>query len=268
MLSPTNSLMAIRSPLSRRRYWAIASLTFILPLISWIFISRAQWIDPLFLPPPEALWRTAVDLSSSGKLWQDLGASIFRVFSGFLLAAIIAIPLGILMGTFSAANALLEPVTDFIRYMPAAAFIPLIMLYVGIDESSKILMIFIGTYFQLVLMVAVVARNVSIDLIKVGYTLGTNRRQTLLHIIVPASLPGLCDTLRITLGWAWTYVVVAELIAAQQGLGFRIMEAQRFLQTPTIFLYIMLIGLLGLITDQLLRYLAAKALPWAEELKS
>lgn len=267
MASELKKITQIRTPLSRSRYWGFASLTFIIPLLAWILITESAWIDPLFLPGPHAIGETAMQLVADGKLWQDIGWSVYRVFIGFALAALIAVPVGIMMGTFHVANALLEPATDFIRYMPAAAFIPLIMLYVGIDESSKILMIFIGTYFQLVLMVAVVARNVSMDLIKVGYTLGTNRRQTLMHIIIPASLPGLSDTLRITLGWAWTYVVVAELIAAQQGLGFRIMEAQRFLQTGTIFLYIFIIGLLGLVTDQFLRYLSAKLLPWAEELQ-
>jgi NitT/TauT family transport system permease protein len=266
MASSFSNIGSIRTPLSRRLYWGIAALTFIVPALAWWLISLTGAIDPLFLPSPSGVWDTAVRLADNGKLWSDIGWSVSRVLIGFGLAAVIAVPIGILMGTFHVADAIFEPMTDFIRYMPAAAFIPLIMLYVGIGEASKILMIFIGTYFQLVLLVAVVARNVSHDLIKVGYTLGTNRRKTLLHIIVPASLPGLADTLRITLGWAWTYVVVAELIAAQQGLGFRIMEAQRFLQTGTIFLYILIIGLLGLVSDQLIRWLAAKALPWAEEL--
>jgi NitT/TauT family transport system permease protein len=168
------------------------------------------------------------------------------------------------MGTFHVAEALLEPTVNFIRYMPAAAFIPLLMLYIGIDEASKIAIIFIGTYFQLILMVSAEVRNVPIDMIKVSYTLGAKRSHALWLVVVPASLPGLIEALRITLGWAWTYLVVAELIAADQGLGFRIMESQRFLKTEIIFLYILIIGLLGLIFDQSIKCVARRVVPWAE----
>jgi NitT/TauT family transport system permease protein len=220
------------------------------------------------MPGPEKVLNSIIGLHQSGRLWTDIGMSIFRVGTGFLLAAAVAIPIGILIGTYHAADAIFEPLTDFIRYMPAAAFIPLIMLYVGIDEASKILVIFIGTYFQLVLMIAAVARNVPNDVINVSYTLGASRFQVLTQILVPASLPGILDNIRITFGWAWTYVIVAELVAAQNGLGFRIMESQRFLRTDVIFLYIIIIGLLGLAFDQTLRWLSKKALPWAETFHS
>lgn len=258
----------IRAPLPNGVYWSVVLATFMVPLIAWVAITSLQLVDPLFMPGPGKVIESIARLNESGRLWTDIGMSVLRVGTGFVLAAIVAVPVGILIGTYHLADAVFEPMTDFIRYMPAAAFIPLIMLYVGIDEASKILVIFIGTYFQLVLMIAAVTRNVQNDVINVAYTLGASQFQVLTKVIVPASLPGILDVFRITFGWAWTYVIVAELVAAQSGLGFRIMESQRFLRTEVIFLYIIIIGLLGLLFDQTLRWLSKKALPWAETFHS
>lgn len=254
----------IRAPIPAALYWTVAAATFVIPAAIWWLASSSGYVDRLFLPSPADVAKQAIVLAENGRLWGDIGWSVYRVFAGFTLAAVVAIPVGILMGTYHIADAIFEPFTDFVRYMPAAAFIPLIMLYVGIGETAKVLMIFIGTYFQLVLLVAAVARTVPIDVINVAYTLGASRRQVLTNVVIPASLPGLVENLRITLGWAWTYVIVAELIAAQQGLGFRIMEAQRFLKTDTIFLYIAIIGILGLVSDQIMRRISSKTMPWAE----
>jgi len=158
---------------------------------------------------------------------------------------------------------LLEPLTDFIRYMPAVAFIPLVMLWVGIEESSKMAIIFIGTFFQMVLMVAEDVRRVPMAQIEAAQTMGATRREVVEKVILPSAKPALLDTLRVTMGWAWTYLVVAELVAANSGLGYAILKAQRFLQTDKIFAGILLIGLIGLVTDQLFRLLHRKAFPWA-----
>src|ERR1044071_9508564 len=178
-LSILDRITRIRAPLPDFVYWGIVVATFLLPFIAWVIIAHYQWVDPLFMPGPQKVLNSIIDLNNSGRLWTDIGMSVFRVSAGFLLAAAVAIPIGVLIGTYHAADAVFEPMTDFIRYMPAAAFIPLIMLYVGIDEASKILVIFIGTYFQLVLMVAAVARNVPNDVINVAYTLGPSRFQVL-----------------------------------------------------------------------------------------
>lgn len=267
-LSLLERITRIRAPLPDGVYWSVVLATFVLPLVLWVAITSFELVDPLFMPGPAKVVESIARLNESGRLWTDIGMSVFRVGTGFVLAALIAVPIGILIGTYHVADAIFEPLTDFIRYMPAAAFIPLIMLYVGIDEASKILVIFIGTYFQLVLMIAAVARNVQNDVINVAYTLGASQFQVLTRVLVPASLPGILETFRITFGWAWTYVIVAELVAAQSGLGFRIMESQRFLRTDVIFLYIIIIGLLGLLFDQALRWLSKKALPWAETFHS
>jgi NitT/TauT family transport system permease protein len=167
------------------------------------------------------------------------------------------------MGSFKIAEAALEPVTNFVRYLPVSALIPLLILWVGIDIEEKISVIFIGTFFQQLILIADVSRGVSQDLLDVSYTLGANRRTVVARVLIPATLPGVMDTLRVTLGWAWTYLVVAELVAANKGLGYFILNSMRGLFTDQIFLGIMVIGLLGLITDQVFKLLRNWLLPWA-----
>jgi NitT/TauT family transport system permease protein len=167
-----------------------------------------------------------------------------------------------MIGTYRPVQAMLEPLTDFIRYMPAVAFIPLVMLWIGIDEPSKIAIIFIGTFFQMVLMMAEDVRRVPLAQIETAQTLGASRREIVNLVLLPSAKPALLDTMRITMGWAWTYLVVSELVAANSGLGYSILKAQRFLQTDKIFAGIIIIGLIGLITDQLFRLIHRRAFPW------
>jgi len=172
------------------------------------------------------------------------------------------VPLGLMIGTWRPVQALLEPLTDFIRYMPAVAFIPLVMLWIGIEESSKIAIIFIGTFFQMVLMVAEDVRRVPAAQVEAAQTLGASRGEIVEQVLLQSAKPALLDTLRITMGWAWTYLVVAELVAANSGLGYSILKAQRFMQTDKIFAGILLIGAIGLIIDQLFRAMHRKSFPW------
>lgn len=195
-------------------------------------------------------------------LLDDVWASTLRVVLGFLISALIAVPLGLWIGTYAPVAAFFEPLTDFIRYMPAVAFIPLVMLWLGVDESAKIAIIFIGTFFQMVLMVADNARAVPMTQIEAGQTMGGTNLELLRHVVFPSALPSLVDTLRITMGWAWSYLVVAELVAANSGVGFAILQAQRLVQTDKIFGGIILIGVIGLITDQIFRLIHRLAFPW------
>ncbi|HVM86420.1 MAG TPA: ABC transporter permease, partial [Candidatus Binatia bacterium] len=192
----------------------------------------------------------------------DTGVSIYEIMSGFILASIFAVPLGILMGSFKIAEAALEPVTNFVRYLPVSALIPLLILWIGIGMAEKIAVIFIGTFFQQLIIIADVSRGVSHDLLDVSYTLGASRRTVVTRVLVPATLPGVLDALRVTLGWAWTYLVVAELVAANKGLGYFILNSMRGLFTDRIFLGIAVIGLLGLLTDQLFKAARSRLLPW------
>jgi len=146
--------------------------------------------------------------------------------------------------------------------MPAVAFIPLVMLWVGIDEGSKVAIIFIGTFFQMVLMVGEDVRRVPMAQIEAAQTMGATRAEIIDKVIIPSAKPALFDTLRVTMGWAWTYLVVAELVAANSGLGYAVLKAQRFLQTDKIFAGILMIGLIGLLIDQGFRLVHRKAFPY------
>jgi NitT/TauT family transport system permease protein len=255
-------MWSIRGPLSPRRYWLFALLGLLAPLGLWWLLAGGEGVDKVFLPSPADVFRRLVQWYVEDDLMADVWISVWRVSAGFALSAVIALPLGLLVGTFRPVQAFLEPLTDFIRYMPAVAFIPLVMLWVGIEESSKIAIIWIGTFFQMVLMMAEDVRRVPMAQIEAAQTMGASRGETIQLVIFQAAKPALLDTLRVTMGWAWTYLVVAELVAANSGLGYSILKAQRFLQTDKIFVGIILIGLIGLIMDQLFRLAHRKAFPW------
>jgi NitT/TauT family transport system permease protein len=205
-----------------------------------------------------------IDGFVTGNVWGDLYISCYRIFMGFLYAAVIGVILGILAGCFAGVEAFFQPLIEFLRYLPVPAFVPLIMVWVGIDENAKIAVIFLGTLFQLVPMVVDDIKSVPEDYINAAYTLGARKFTALWRVIIPAMLPRLMDTLRMMMGWAWTYLVVAELVAANSGLGYSILKAQRYLRTPTIFAGILLIGLLGLIIDRTFVIVSRRIFRWTE----
>ncbi|WP_119155227.1 ABC transporter permease [Caldimonas tepidiphila] len=255
-------MLAIRQAIPQRLYWALAIAGLLLPLLAWALLAALGQVDPVFLPGPGKVLERLRGWAFDDDLLGDTAISVMRVVSGWALSALIALPLGLFIGTWRAVQALLEPLTDFIRYMPAVAFIPLVMLWVGIDEGAKVAIIFLGTFFQMVLMVAEDVRRVPMAQIEAAQTMGATRTEIVERVIVPSAKPALLDTLRITMGWAWTYLVVAELVAANSGLGFAILKAQRFLQTDKIFAGILLIGLIGLAIDQAFRFAHRRAFPW------
>lgn len=167
------------------------------------------------------------------------------------------------MGSFRIVQAALEPVVNFIRYLPVTSMIPLLILWIGIGIEEKIAVIFIGTFFQQIVMLADVSAQVPNELFNAAYTLGAKKRQVVMRVLLPATLPGVIDTLRVTMGWAWTYLVVAELVASSSGLGYMSMQAMRGLHADLIFVAIFAIGLLGLITDQIFKWIKIVTLPWA-----
>jgi NitT/TauT family transport system permease protein len=197
-------------------------------------------------------------------LAKHIWASLVVINIGFLLSSLAAIPLGLMMGTFRVVQAAFEPIVNFIRYLPVTAMIPLLILWVGIGIEQKITVIFIGTFFQQVVMVIDIVKRVPNELLNAAYTLGATRRQILSRVLIPAMLPGLMDMLRVTMGWAWTYLVVAELVGSSAGLGYMSMQAMRGLHADVIFVAILVIGALGILTDQLFRIAKHICLPWSE----
>ena len=257
-------LLSPREPIPKSLYLILALSSFAFFLILWSILTYGRFVDPLFLPSPGRVFQAGVDLFLELEFTTDILNSVYRVMMGFVVAAIIGVPIGLIMGTFKVAEAFTEPVVGFIRYMPASAFIPLFILWLGIGDIEKIAIIFVGSFFQLVLMVAVVAKNVHKDMLETAYTLGAKRFQVIWKVLLPASLPGIVDTLRIIVGWAWTYIIVAELVASASGIGYMIISSQRMLRTGNIIFGILTIGMLGLLTDFFSKWLYNKLFPWVE----
>lgn len=265
---------AAKARVSRPRWWVIrgqmngrttavlAVVGLVAPFLAWWLYTLMGLADPLFMPGPGAVAERAWRWWTDEGLLGDMGISVYRVMVGFLLSALFALPLGLYLGTYRPVQATLEPLIDFIRYMPAVAFIPLVMLWVGIGEGSKILIIFIGTFFQMTLMAAEDVRRVPMAQIEAAQTMGASRSEIIRLVVLPSARPALLDTLRITCGWAWTYLVVAELVASNSGLGYAILRAQRYMHTDKIFAGILLIGLIGLLTDQAFRWIGRRAFHW------
>ncbi|PRD15261.1 ABC transporter permease [Pantoea coffeiphila] len=246
-----NPLQQLASRHRRGRQYRYGLLGIFILLALWQGVWLAQLFPAMFLPGPLAVAARAQQLFIDGSLSRDLGVSILRVTAGFLLAVLAAVPFGVLMGVTTRGQYLLAPLFSFIRYMPATAFIPLLVLWMGIGEGQKLAVIFIGAYFHLTLMVAGCLREVPKEFKESAAILGATRGQRLLRVILPAALPAIWEKMRITLGWAWTYIVVAEMVAAQSGIGFAILRASRYMDITTLFAGVIAIGVVGIISDAL-----------------
>ena len=261
---PRGQWFTLRRGISVSSYRLLALGGFAALFALWAWVSHRESTNPVFVPAPEEVLRAARALFADEKLWLDLKLSLFRVTAGFLLAAAVGVPLGLWMGSFKVVEAVTQPIVEFVRYVPVPALIPILMVLFGIDEPSKIALIWVGTFFQLVLMVADEVRRVPDNLLQVSYTLGARRGEVIRRVLWPAARPGIFDALRLCNGWAWTYVVVAELVAANEGLGYRILKFSRFLQTPQMWVYVILLGLIGLALDAVFRALNRRLFPWVE----
>jgi NitT/TauT family transport system permease protein len=236
---------------------------FVLFVLGWGAATWSGWVPPLFLASPEktlvAGWSLLTEFGFAG----DIAITIWRVFGGFAIAALLGVPLGLMMGAFKPVEAFFEPFISFARYLPASAFIPLLILWAGVGEAQKLSVIFIGSFFQVVIMVAVIVGATRIDLVEAAYTLGARAGGVVKRVIIPSAAPQVMETLRLVLGWAWTYVIVAELIGATSGIGHMIMDSQRLLDTGQMIFGIVVIGVIGLVTDFLFKALNRWLFPWA-----
>jgi len=263
--SRLDTYTAPKKEIPRSVYVAVSVAVGVSILLFWCILAYGGFVRSDFLPTPVQVVLAGISGLQDGSLGVNTAVSVGEIMSGFILASIFAVPLGILMGSFKIVEAAIEPVTNFVRYLPVSALIPLLILWVGIGIEEKIAVILIGTLFQQLILVADVSRNVSSDLLDVSYTLGASRRTVVTQVLIPATMPGVVDTLRVTLGWAWTYLVIAEFVAANKGLGYFILNSERGLFTDQIFLGIAVIGVLGLITDQLFKLVRNWLLPWASD---
>ncbi|PZV34601.1 nitrate transport permease nrtB [Mesorhizobium kowhaii] len=228
----------------------------------WFALTYSGAVKEMFLPRPESVLSTTISMALDGSLWEHVLASVQVVLIGFVISSIVAVPLGLTMGTYRIVQAALDPLVNFIRYLPVTSFVPLFILWIGIGIEQRVAVIIFGIFFQQLVMIADSARSVQRDLVNAAYTLGTKRGDTVFHIVFPATLPNVLDVLRVTMGWAWTYLVVAELVAARSGLGYISLKAMRGFQVDVIFMAIAMIGILGLCTDQLFRGIRRLVAPW------
>jgi NitT/TauT family transport system permease protein len=242
---------------------ALGIAFFIVFVAVWSFATFGGFVSKTFLADPVTMVRSGWSLLATQGFGWDIGWTVWRVFGGFVLAALLALPLGVAMGAYKPVEAFFEPFVSFARYLPASAFIPLLILWAGIGEAQKLAVIFLGSFFQLVLMIAVSVGNTRRDLVEAAYTLGARDWGVVRRVLIPAAAPQVAETLRLVLGWAWTYVIVAELIGASSGIGHMITDSQALLATDQIIFGIITIGVIGLVSDLGFKRLNRRLFRWA-----
>ncbi|MGG3640506.1 ABC transporter permease [Bacillus gobiensis] len=248
--------------ISAKLYLSLSVASFLIFIGIWALLTYSGVVNPLFLPSPSSIIESGITLFTSYGFFTDIYMTLYRVLVGFILAFVIGMPLGLLIGSYKAAEAFFEPMVSFVRYMPISAFIPLFILWIGVGELEKVAIIFFGSLFSIILMIAVEVSSTRKELVEAAYTLGSSNFSVVRSVILPASIPGIMDTARLVLGWAWTYIVIAELIAAKSGIGSVILESQRMLQTGNIIFGILTIGTMGLISDLLLKKVSKIFFAW------
>ena len=251
------------APVPRGRKIALGVAFFALFFLVWGAATLGGFVNKTFLADPLTMLGAGWRLLVVHGFYADIAVTVWRVFGGFVIAAVVGVPLGMLMGAYKPIEAFFEPFISFARYLPASGFIPLLILWAGIGEKEKLAVIFIGVFFQIVLMVAVSVGSTRRDLVEAAYTLGARAGGIVRRVLLPSSAPDIAEALRLVLGWAWTYVIVAELIGASSGIGHMITDSQALLDTGQIIFGIIVIGVIGLVSDYLFKTLNRRLFPWS-----
>jgi taurine transport system permease protein len=245
---------------------AISVVTVIALLALWWIATERLWIKPLFLPPPEAIIRRFLEATQG-----DVGGttiaghfiwSMFRVFSAFGLAVVTAVPIGIAMGVSRYMRGVFDPPIEFYRPLPPLSYLPLVVIWFGIDEASKIILIYLACFAPLALSARAGVRSVSTEQIHAAYSMGATRRQVVRHVVVPAAMPEILTGMRIAIGFGWTTLVAAEMVAANAGLGQMVLNASNFLRTDIVVMGIIVIGVVAYAFDLLMRFIERAVVPW------
>ncbi len=252
----------ISKPPSRGALLTTSAASVLVFLVLWEAFCRAGLVDPIFLPSPTAVLGKAMQMFGEGTLLANVLASARRVMMGFLAATVIAIPLGIMLGTSTYARAAFDPILSFLRPLPSMSWIPLSLLWFGITETQKYSIVFMGTFAPALVYVIEATRNIDPLLIRAAQNLGASRWQVMKEVILPGSLAQILSGLKVILGLAWTCVISAELVAAREGLGFLIMNGKEFFQTEVVVLGMVLISITVLVTDFVFRLIENRVLRW------
>jgi taurine transport system permease protein len=244
----------------------ISIMTAIVLIALWFLATGMGWVKPLFLPSPMAVYGKFLSAMTDGvansTLTEHTMASLTRVFGAFFLACLTAIPIGIWMGVSRVARGLFDPIIEFYRPLPPLAYLPLVIIWLGIGEFPKIFLIFLAIFAPMAIAARAGVKSVSIEQIHAAYAMGATRSQIVWHVIMKAALPEIFTGMRIGIGVGWTTLVAAEMVAADRGLGFMVLNAAQYLASDTVIMGIIVIGVFAFAFDLLVRYLEKLLIPW------
>ena len=245
---------------------AISVVTVTLLFALWFLVTQMGWIKPLFLPKPQAVFQQFVEYltgaANDKPLWEHFIASLFRVFSAFALACVTAVPVGIAMGMSRIARGIFDPPIEFYRPLPPLAYLPLIIIWFGIDEFPKVFLIFLSCFAPLALAARSGMKSATQEQINAAYSMGASYHQVIRHVILPSALPEILVGMRIAIGFGWTTLVAAEMVAANVGLGQMVLNASNFLRTDIVIMGIIVIGVVAYLFDLLMRWVERRVVPW------
>ncbi|HBP28304.1 MAG TPA: taurine ABC transporter permease [Advenella kashmirensis] len=244
----------------------ISIATAISLLVVWSIITYFGWVKPLFLPSPVAVYNKFIvgmtDGIANATLVEHTVASLTRVFSAFLLALLTAVPVGIMMGVNRVARGLFDPVIEFYRPLPPLAYLPLVIIWFGIGEFPKVFLIYLAIFAPMAIAARAGVKSVSMEQIHAAYSMGGSNRQIVWYVILKSALPEIFTGMRIGIGVGWSTLVAAEMVAADRGLGFMVLNAAQYLASDTVIMGIIIIGFFAFIFDALIRYIEKAMVPW------
>jgi len=246
-------------------YAYVSISSFVLFMLCWEGFCRLGFIESIFLPAPSKILLRAVKMLDQGTLFLHVLASARRVMVGFLVSSLVAIPFGIFLGSSRTFKAVFDPLISLLRPLPSMSWIPISLLWLGITETQKYSIVFMGSFAPSLLYIIEATRNIDPILIRAAQNLGASRWDVMKEVILPGALPQIIAGLKVMLGIAWTCIISAELVAAEEGLGFLIMNAKEYFQTDTIFLGMLLISLTVIVIDLTFRMIEGKILPWTRD---
>ncbi len=257
--------LKVRTPVSSRQGLASAIGVWVAFFAIWVLATEAGWVNEILVPSPGKVFATTYSLFADQGFAYDVIISVLRVLASFLLACAVAVPLGVAMGAFPAIDAILSPFVSAWRYLPAPSFIPILLMWFGTGEAPKLALLFLGVIFFLITLIADHTQEVRKELIETALTLGAGRWVTVFRVMLPAVLPNIVIAMRQMLAMAWTYLVIAEIVASTTGIGAMMMRARRFLATDQILAGIIVIGALGFAFDLMFTALHRRLFPYLQE---
>ena len=244
----------------------ISVVTVVVILAAWTLVTNMGWIKPIFLPSPQATYQQFYEYltgaANDKPLWQHFAASMLRVFAAFFLACLLAIPIGIAMGMSRVWRGIFDPPIELYRPLPPLAYLPLIIIWFGIDELPKVLLIFLSCFAPLAMAARSGMRSASQEQMNAAYSMGASYTQVIRHVVLPAAMPEILVGMRVAIGFGWSTLVAAEMVAANVGLGQMVLNASNFLRTDSVVMGIIVIGVVAYMFDLLMRWVEHKIVPW------